>query len=562
MRGGLNCTAQCKEELTVIISTNVSAINAHRQWGTNQTTLRNSMEKLSSGLRINRAGDDAAGLAISEKMRSQIKGLEQASRNGQDGISLIQTAEGALSETHSILQRMRELAIQAANDTNADTDRKAIQKEISALTSEINRIGNTIEFNTQKLLQGGVEIIGEITAASIPPELGDPDVNGALSFTIIHPLATGETLQVGGQTITAYADELTWSEADNPYGIHAGQTAEEQADAIRHMNFPDLYTRGATNNVILIQTEAGKGVVTSASLIANVGVITEIYQQDSARGTPSVPGTSEFIINTALDTGEILRVGGQTITTYADETALNEANNLYGIHAGQTAEEQAGAIREMTFADLHVTGTSNNVTLTQVQAGVGNINEATVSAYGRKEETGFTAIFQIGANSGQTMKIHIADMRAEALGLAGETETMTRTGASIQPLLGKNTIAHAIFTPDVTVSNDEFGANTQRALSVSSYEAASAAVKTINTAIEAVSAQRSELGAYQNRLEYTISNVNHSSENLSIAESRIRDVDMAKEMMEVVKNNILSQAFQSMLAQANQQPQDVLQLLG
>lgn len=303
----------------MIINHNLNAMNAHRNMATNNVNSGKSMEKLSSGLRINRAGDDAAGLAISEKMRGQIRGLDQASRNSQDGISMIQTAEGALNETHSILQRMRELAVQSANDTNVSTDREAIQGELNQLTSEITRIGNTTEFNTQKVLNGG-----------------------------------------------------------------------------------------------------------SASTI------------------------------------------------------------------NQT----------------------------------------------------FTATLQIGANESQTFKIEIKDMRANALGLTnaasgtnpGDTNTAALTDTSVD-------------------GTDEF------ALNVGSTAAAGTAITTINTAINTVSTERAKLGAYQNRLEHTIANLNTASENLSASESRIRDVDMAKEMMSFSKNNILSQAAQAMLAQANQQPQGVLQLL-
>jgi flagellin len=275
-----------KEVKRMRINNNIMALNAHRQLGINQTGASKSMEKLSSGFRINRAGDDAAGLAISEKMRGQIRGLKQASRNAQDGISLIQTAEGALNETHSILQRMRELAVQSATDTNTDEDRAELQKEVAALIEEIDRIATDTEFNTQALLDG--------------------------TFT-------------------------------------------------------------------------GK-------------------------------------------------------------------------------------------------------------------------------------VVHIGANDGQVMDVEIDDMRATALGV--------------------------------------------NAVDLSTQAGADDAIATIDSAIEDVSAQRSDLGALQNRLEHTISNLGTSAENLQAAESRIRDLDMAEEIMAFTKNNILQQAATAMLAQANMAPQSVLQLLG
>ncbi|ADU31860.1 flagellin [Evansella cellulosilytica] len=322
----------------MIINNNIPALNTFRQMGANQNAMQNSMEKLSSGLRINRAGDDAAGLAISEKMRAQIRGLDQASRNAQDGISMIQTAEGALQETQNILQRMRELATQAANDTNVGVDRNEIQKEINELTSEINRIANTTEFNTQPML----------------------NVSGA---------------------------------------------------------------------------------------------------------------------------------GG----------------------------------------------------------------------------AGFSSTFQIGANQGQSMTIEIKSMTAESLGLQGGSGANATAGASISALntgKGAEDVTGAKFAAASGVSNGTSNNKTAAGLSVANHTEASASIQVINNAIEAVSAQRSNLGSFQNRLEHTISNLDNSSENLQAAESRIRDVDMAREVMQMTKNNILSQASQSMLAQANQQPQSVLQLLG
>ncbi len=297
----------------MIINHNLGAMNANRNMNINSGNASKSMEKLSSGLRINKAGDDAAGLAISEKMRGQIRGLDQASANAQDSISLIQTAEGALNETHSILQRMRELAVQSSNDTNTTVDRGEIQKEVDELAKEITRIANNTEFNSKKLLNGGAD---------------------------------------SGSAVTN-ADDLT---------------------------------------------------------------------------------------------------------------------------------------------------------------------------------------FHIGANAGQNIELVIGAMDAKTLGVTGVAVTnVSATG---------NVAAVTVDGIDISTQSD-----------------ADTAITSIQSAIETVSAERSKLGAYQNRLEHTIANLGTSSENLTSAESRIRDVDMAKEMSTFSKNNILSQAAQAMLAQANQQPQQVLQLL-
>ncbi|MBY6931395.1 flagellin [Clostridium botulinum] len=387
----------------MIINHNMNAMNAHRNMGMNTVNSGKSMEKLSSGLRINRAGDDAAGLAISEKMRGQIRGLDQASRNGQDGISMIQTAEGALNETHSILQRMRELGVQAGNDTNTTDDRKEIQKEIQQLTEEVDRIANNTEFNTQKLLNGNKsgDAGSEIDAAVIAKA-------GVFKVDIGAAIADGDKLSIDGKEITFNA---------------------------------------------------------------------------------TTAGTAKATIEAALDSKYDVTVSGKDITF----------------------TQKAG--KEIDKAGMNVSLNGTNKVVTTTTEGV-SAKEATASE-GK-------ASLQVGANKGQTMAVEISDMRASALGI-------TKTDG--------------------------------KGLSVVSSEDANASVEAFDKALNKVSAERSKLGAIQNRLEHTVNNLGTSSENLSAAESRIRDVDMAKEMMNFSKNNILSQAAQAMLAQANQQPQGVLQLL-
>jgi flagellin len=387
------------------INHNIAALNTYRQLTAGTNAASKSMEKLSSGLRINRAGDDAAGLAISEKMRGQIRGLEMASKNAQDGISLIQTAEGALNETHAILQRMRELAVQAANDTNTDADRQELQKEIDQLIQEIDRIGNTTEFNTKKLIDGS---------------------------------KSGVTEQLGNVKFDNQGDK-------NIFQSVVATTASV------------LGTPG---------TEADETV--------NV----KITDFDATAGTYTLTWTTQNG-DTGAITGIAAAGGAQTITT--------SAGGSYTLTLGALTIDDIG--KEATFT-----------------------SRSSVEVY-----TDNTLRFQIGANSSQTMSVDINDMRATAL-----------------------------HVDDINVS---------------SAASAQASISAINKAIEVVSAQRSKLGAFQNRLEHTINNLGASQENLTAAESRIRDVDMAKEMMEFTKNNILSQAAQAMLAQANQQPQGVLQLL-
>jgi len=386
------------------INHNIAALNTHRQLTGATAGQGKSMEKLSSGLRINRAGDDAAGLAISEKMRGQIRGLEMGSKNAQDGISLIQTAEGALNESHTILQRMRELAVQSSNDSNTDADRAELQKEMDQLIGEIDRIGNTTEFNTKKLIDGSKSGVTELL--------------GNVKF-------------------------------------------DNQGD-------DKLFTGIAATNAATAGTPGTEGNETLNVKITDYDANAKTYTL--AWTTQS--GESKTITGIA-DTG-----GAQTILT---------AGGSYSLTLGAIGVEDIG--KEATFT-----------------------SRASVEEYQNNALT-----FQIGANSSQTMNVEINDMRAAALHV------------------------------------DK--------IDVSSAASAEASISAINKSIEDVSGQRSKLGAFQNRLEHTINNLGTSQENLTAAESRIRDVDMAKEMMEQTKNSILAQAAQAMLAQANQQPQGVLQLL-
>ncbi|RST77483.1 flagellin [Siminovitchia acidinfaciens] len=409
------------------INHNIAALNTHRQLNAATTGQAKSMEKLASGLRINKAGDDAAGLAISEKMRGQIRGLDMASKNSQDAISLIQTAEGALNETHSILQRMRELAVQSSNDTNTAEDRKNIQDEVKQLGEEIERIGNQTEFNTKKLINGdlGTGVSAATTHA----------VTGSLEATMADGIALSGLLDANGNNLQLAVGDtftMTWS-----------------VNGTQH---------SATHTIVAL-TETLKDVTDKIAADASVA---------------SVATTAGKMVVTSATAGTAGQINGLSIqVTSQDGTRKEAASNAL----------------------------SNFATTTEA----------------KDKRADGSADFQIGANQGQTLNLSINDMRASTLGV--------------------------------------------RELQVGTKSQAGTAIKVLDQAIQTVSAERSKLGANQNRLEHTINNLNTSSENLTAAESRIRDVDMAKEMMEQTKNSILSQAAQAMLAQANQQPQGVLQLL-
>lgn len=387
----------------MIINHNISALNTYNRLSANNASSSKSLEKLSSGLRINRAGDDAAGLAISEKMRGQIRGLDQATRNSQDGISLIQTAEGALTETHSILQRMRELAVQSSNDTNTTNDRSEIQKEINQLTDEIDRIANTTEFNTKKLLNG--DVVG-------------------------------------------LRDEI--------------------------------------KGTVTTQLNTTAAVTTALTVAADTSVVDQ---------------TGTIVIT---------RVKSATTNSSTSDFAIGDPNAL-----GATLTSSAFSAVDFGTYNVDLTNLANMKAGESVTISVKKWEAA-------KTDATKSLDLQVGANSGQNIMVGINSMKSTDIGV--------RTAAG-------------------------------NALDVSTYDKATAAITAIDNATALVSAERSKMGAVQNRLEHTINNLSAASENMTAAESRIRDVDMAKEMMAFQKNNILQQAATSMLAQANQQPQNVLQLL-
>ena len=565
----------------MIINHNMNALNAHRNMGVNNTNAGKSMEKLSSGLRINRAGDDAAGLAISEKMRGQIRGLTQASRNASDGISLVQTAEGALNETTNILQRMREISVQSANSTNTETDRAALQEELNQLTTEINRIGNTTEFNTQKLLNGGA---GTSSSANITDAASASVKTGEFEVKNLSAVTANTSIKVDGTTfnistalkenwtngksiddvITALnevkAGEKKLSDVVDITKVHEGgkdklvftakstgksssvQISTEDdtvATMFGYADANDLKNRanGEGNNAT-VQKHGLQGVGTKlTSKTDNV----EVTKGQEFKVT--VGSDSEVSVKFAKDkTYEITNVDANVAQAAREELVkdINEALQKAGLSDKVTASLSNDNQLQMisnTGKDISVIGMAkfgidDTAKVQNVQQVVG------AGAQG----AGFEVNLQIGANSGQAMNLSIGDMRAAALGITGNT-------------------GQAGFSSTNNVTNGTDTISTEASLDITSATNASKAITAIDSAMEKVSSERAKLGAVQNRLEYTISNLDNTAENLTSAESTLRDVDMAKEMMEYSKNNILSQAAQSMISQANQQPQNVLQLL-
>ena len=561
------------------INHNIASLNTYRQLTGNQAATNKNIEKLSSGLRINRAGDDAAGLAISEKMRSQVRGLDMASKNAQDGISLIQTAEGALNETHSILQRMRELANQSANGTNTDADRSALQDEMNQLTSEINRIGNTTEFNTQKLLNGGMASGdgAKVTkATSATRELGAV-TGGAIS--------AGTKIKVDGQTFDLFGITTTGNDPATATAL-----GNATSGGVKLSDLVDI-TVGATG---LKFTAKSEGASSSIEFIAaGDDAALGLTAATHAGAANAVKGDPTTIERAGLQGTAAIGAGGDTSiaagatfkvtvgTESAVEVKLNEGTTAKVYDTQNTDENIANAARQDLIKDINaalqkagldgkvsaslskdnkiqfISESGKDISLTD---GTGTpLAGATGLAFTTAADmttptnvqqvvgpgaqgSGFSTKFQIGANKGQSMSLGISDMRSAALGITGNAGQQG-------------------FTKTNTVTNGTNDVKAEAALSISTKEDASNSIAVLDKAINSVSSERAKLGAVQNRLEHTINNLGTASENLTAAESRIRDVDMAKEMMEQTKNNILAQAAQAMLAQANQQPQGVLQLL-
>lgn len=455
----------------MIINHNITALNTHNKLSAASGAQSKSMEKLASGLRINKAGDDAAGLAISEKMRGQVRGLDQASRNAQDGISLIQTAEGALNETHDILQRMRELSVQAGNDTNTTNDRGEIQKEISQLTSEVDRIADTTQFNTKVLLKGE---FGTTATSANPTNLA---VTSSKASTI-----TEGTFAVNVSTAATratYASNAAVDLAGTPLVVDStndtlvlnGVNVKFNAGSTNDTSFISQINQYSSQTNVVATSDGGGGITLTDQRFGNRSITVAGNAENALFGAQVATAGVDAVINT---------VGGTAVSVTAD---ANDGRKL--------------TINDGAFKGL------------QLQANATGAVNVTVDKA--------SLDMQIGANQNQSLSVSIENMGAKSLGVD--------------------------------------------AIDVSTASSASSAITTIQTAIDSVSAERSKLGSYQNRLDHTINNLKTSSENLTAAESRVRDVDMAKEMMNQTKNSILAQAAQAMLAQSNQTPQGVLQLL-
>lgn len=488
----------------MVVRTNTMANNAFRQLGMNNNQVSKSLEKLASGYRINRAGDDAAGLAVSESMKAQITGLEAASSNSQDAISLVQTAEGALTEVHDMLNRMVELSTKAANGTYTDAQRQNYQDEITQLQEEIDRISKTTEFNGQKLLDGSMGSASNGMPVAVTDLAGT--VNGAAlgAGTAVTAVATvvgttgldnvGATSgEMGKITVTftdSKGDEQTVT-VDYQVGADSGAT---KTNIIQALNNNETLKGSFTASVSGTELKFEAAVSGAASSVTSISI-----SNDQGTSTAKVEtvtegrdATQSFDLSAGFKEGDKITIDGK------EYTYVKDANGSDGKSFSD-------------IASLVIAADANGVKL--------DVDDTAAVTATKTGGSGDGLSFQVGAtaDADNVLTLNVADMSATALGVA-----------------------------DVDVSK------------VSS---AQAAIDKINSAIDKVSKTRSGLGAMQNRLEHTINNLDTTAENLSAANSRIRDTDMAKEMMQYTQMNVLVQSAQAMLAQANQQPQSVLQLL-
>jgi flagellin len=494
----------------MVVQHNMQAMNANRMLNVTTTQQSKATEKLSSGYKINRAADDAAGLSISEKMRKQIKGLDQASTNAQDGISAVQTAEGALTEVHSMLQRMNELATQAANGTNSESDRSSIQDEIDQLTTEIDRVAETTKFNETYLLKGN----GKTSTVKIAAQ--DAGIKGSLT-------GVGTGTAVFKMNTLKYGQSITIGSK----GYTIGTTIADIRSAINGGNAINIGGTIAAGSIITINgteytvaKDDGSDVDTTENRLLKKDIAALIQDGDKV-----VVGTQTMVAMTEAK-GKADGVGD-------NDASVISANKAYSLIADELRKASSIGADAGSEAKVSTKGSAT------VGAATINADASAAKAAGDAGQTNTQVTFIINEgsvkkNQGLQMGLHVGADADETNKISFTIDTMNSAGLGVK---GLNLV-------------DKTGAK------------ATYAIDAIADAISKVSAQRSSLGAVQNRLEHTINNLDNVVENTTSAESQIRDTDMAETMVEYSKNNILAQAGQSMLAQANQSNQGVLSLLG
>ena len=627
----------------MVVRTNIMAVNAQRQLNMNNNKVSKSLEKLSSGFKINRAGDDAAGLAISERMKAQIKGLDAASNNSQDGISLVQTAEGALNEVHDMLNRMVELATKAANGVYTESQRGNYADEVEQLKSEINRIADSTNFNSLKLLDGTMGLNGDAfglsttvgAAGTVLDVSGDVTVTGTGSAAVTAQVpsfsvdlgnftstAGDVTLSVGGATLTFTGA----AKGTTAGGLAAMQNGKAVTVGGLKFNITasgnKLIFTAATSNFTSAQANAFNKAIGAAITIGGAGagqgatgtiVHAPIDVKSAVAAGSAKRAHAEISLTNVLKNGNKLTIDGKTFIFKTDKNStvkasgneiLIDVSNVKPASAAAAAAAQLSNYETANFkigaganGTLHIDQKLDSTKVYDTQASVKDVvsaknadtgattkisitndkikNGDTITVGNKKfkfveqaKATGAEGEVVIGANKDETAKNLAAAIGVGATANAGEVILTAGSAADLAPsvLGGGLTLQVGDTYEDFNLLTVESSDMHTAALGldnvdISGQAVAGESINIINAAIDSVSQTRATFGALQNRLEHTINNLDTTSENLTAANSRIRDTDMAKEMMEYTKMNVLVQSAQAMLAQANQQPQSVLQLL-
>ncbi len=500
-----------------IINTNVMSLNTQRSLNRSQGSMQTSLERLSSGLRINRAKDDAAGLAISERMTSQVRGLNQAARNANDGISLAQTAEGGLHETANILQRIRELSIQSANSTNSSSDRAAIQEEVNQLKQELDRVAHNTEFNGVKLLDNSF--------ATQDFQVG-ANANQTIAFHLTG--ARGEDL--ANHTIDAVSGVVDQGSSSTTNGA-ATVAAATHTTAVQTLTISGA--RGTAD----VDVAAGDSAYTIASNINNAEAstgVTALGHNSAVLSGLSADGTVSLTLGSG---GQSSTISAAVTTTDLSDLA-NEINKKTGI-TGISAEASGGTLT-LSQAD----GKDINIEDFDHSTGATTINASATNAAG-------TAVDPEALTAGAATDSTIVTGYVEFQSNESFSATSTATAAA-GSILANAAAGDSIAAGETQVSS----------IDVSTQAGAQAAIDVVDAALQTINTTRANIGALESRFDSSIRNLETASENLSAARSRIRDADFAKETAEMTRSQILQQAGVAMLAQANQLPQNVLQLLG
>ncbi|MCE5180390.1 MAG: flagellin [Betaproteobacteria bacterium] len=497
-----------------VINTNISSLNAQRNLNTSQSSLATALQRLSSGLRINSAKDDSAGLAISERMTAQVRGLDQAVRNANDGISLAQTTEGALVETTNALQRIRELAVQSANDTNSASDRSALQAEVAQLQQEINRIATTTQFNGKNLLDG--------TFAGQNFQVG-ANANQTIGISVANAKATSIGANIVSETGT----------------MNAAVAANVSKQVNTVLGTEELTISGSTGTYTTTTVSAGDSAFALAALVNSNTASTNVSAQAITKAQLSGLSASGTVSFNLYGSNTAAVAISASIGATTDLTALNDAINNYAASTGISSTVNGGTLTLTSDQGYDI----NIENFLHSAGGAGStITFRGLDGFTSATTTAGAAVSLIGSGTGADSSVVGGTMRFSSSGSFSVTDAA----------------AGGMFS---AATSNASSLSAVSSISVGSQTGANSAIDVIDAALQTINSQRAALGAMQNRFTSAVANLQTTSENISAARSRIRDADFASETASLTRAQILQQAGVAMLAQANAMPNSVLSLL-